>query len=151
MLEKIVSGCHPGAEIGAIDAAIINDFPYGGWIQKGNPLARLGDGPLGEMATDNYSECREKNVVDSDATIIFTHGSISESSDLGRYAVKHSKPWILLDMTKNRPGDAVLKIIDMVRFNHLAVVNITGASAEMDAKIYIVTYTTIEMLLKTMT
>lgn len=150
MLEQIISGCHPGAEIGAIDAAIVNDFPCGGWIQRGNPVARIGNGLFREMPTDDYPECREQNVIDSDATIIFIHGNLSQSSDLGRYAIKHSKPWMLLDMTKNRPGDAVLKIIDMVRFNRLNVINITGASAEMDSKIYVVTYTTIQMLLKTL-
>ena len=43
MLKKIISGCQTGADIAAIDAAIDNGFPYGGWVPKGR---RTEAGPL---------------------------------------------------------------------------------------------------------
>jgi len=148
MLKKIVSGCHPGAEIGAIDAAIISNFPCGGWVQKGNPAVNLGNDIFQEMITEDYPKCREQNVIDSDGTIILTHGSLSESSDLGRYAIKHSKPWIHLDMTKNRQEDAVQRVSDMLKYNGISVLNITGTSADRDEWIYGVTYSMVDELLQ---
>ncbi len=57
MLDKIVSGGQTGADRAALDFAIKNKIPHGGWVPKGR-LAE--DGPLPakykvkEMPTDSY-------------------------------------------------------------------------------------------------
>lgn len=98
VLKMIVSGCQMGADIAAIDAAVENGFPYGGWVPKGRKTEA---GPLDlkykvkEMSRGGYPERTEKNVVDSDGTVIFTHGRLSGGSDLTRkFAIKHGKPWV---------------------------------------------------------
>jgi hypothetical protein len=45
------------------------------------------------MPTESYPKRTEQNVIDSDGTVIFTHGKLSGGSDLTRkFAIKHGKP-----------------------------------------------------------
>ena len=53
MLKKIISGCQTGADIAAIDAAIDNGFPYGGWVPKGR-LNEASSLPV----TARFRDCR---------------------------------------------------------------------------------------------
>ena len=83
MLEKIVSGGQTGADRAALDFAIKQKIPHGGWVPKGG-LAE--DGPLPkkykltEMPTDSYQERTEQNVIDSDGTVIISHGKLTGGS-----------------------------------------------------------------------
>jgi len=102
LLKKIVSGGQTGADIAGIDAAMANDFPYGGWVPKGR---RTLDGPLDEqyqleeMPTRGYPKRTAQNVIDSDGTVIFQQGKLSGGPDLTRKcAVKQGKPWLHLNM-----------------------------------------------------
>ena len=53
------------------------------------------------MTTKSYPKRTEKNVVDSDGTVIFTHGKLTGGSLLTRKkAVEHGKPVIHRDMNK---------------------------------------------------
>ncbi len=82
-LKKIVSGGQPVADIAGIDAAIAFKIPYGGWIPKGRLTE---DGPLPakyhlqEMPTPSYPKRTAQNVIDSDGTVIFTHGALTGGS-----------------------------------------------------------------------
>jgi len=77
MLEKIISGGQTGADRAALDVALKFNIPYGGWVPKGR-IAE--DGPLPrkyqlqEMPTPSYPARTEQNVIDSDGTVIFSHG-----------------------------------------------------------------------------
>lgn len=75
---KIISGGQTGADRAAIDWAIANQFPYGGWCPKGR-LAEDGIiSPcynLTETPSSEYWERTQWNVRNSDGTVIF---SISE-------------------------------------------------------------------------
>lgn len=54
---------------------------------------------LDEMPTDSYPKRTEQNVIDSDATVIFSHGKLTGGSDLTRKkAEKYNKPWLHLDL-----------------------------------------------------
>ena len=82
-LKKIVSGGQTGADIAGIDAAIAYKTPYGGWLPKGWLTE---DGPLSaeyqlqEMPTASYPKRTAQNVIDSDGTVILTHGSLTGGS-----------------------------------------------------------------------
>ena len=71
----IISGGQTGAGRAALDFAIKNEIPYGGWCPKGRCAL---DGPLAseyqlrETPSDEYLERAEWNVRDSDATVVFT-------------------------------------------------------------------------------
>ena len=72
---KIVSGGQTGADRGGLEAALYCDIPHGGWCPKGHKAedGRIPDKyTLRAMETDDYVVRTEANVVDSDATVIFT-------------------------------------------------------------------------------
>ena len=98
---KIVSGGQTGADRAALDWAIANSVPHGGWCPKGR---KAEDGiiascyNLTETPSSEYSERTQWNVRDSDGTVIF---SISEAIFAGtlltvKSAKKYEKPYIHL-------------------------------------------------------
>jgi putative molybdenum carrier protein len=98
---RIISGGETGADRAALDFAIEREIPHGGWCPKGR-LAE--DGvideryQLRETSTRNYPQRTEKNILDSDGTIIVTispklTGGCKETASL---AQKHQKPWVHL-------------------------------------------------------
>ena len=152
MITKIISGCQTGADIAGIDAAIANNFPCGGWVPKGR---RTSDGPLPdkyivqEMPTAGYPKRTEQNVIDSDGTVIFTHGKLSGGSDLTRkYAIKHRRPWLHLDMNQLFLEAAVRALSTWINENGIEVLNVAGKSAAKDERIYDVTYAVVDQLLR---
>jgi hypothetical protein len=151
MLKKIVSGYHNSAEIAAIDAAIARGFACGGWVAKGTSTPES-EGcaavSFSVMDTSHYPACREQNVIDSDGTVIFTLGPISESSSLGRYVIKHSQPWIHLDILKIGEPQAFQALSEMLSINRLSTLNVTGKTAHIDQRVYKTTYNVIDMLLQ---
>jgi len=74
-LMKIVSGGQTGVDRAALDFAIRHGCEHGGWCPRGR-LAEDGVIPpiyqLRETDSADYDERTEKNVVDSDATLIVT-------------------------------------------------------------------------------
>jgi len=115
-ITKIISGGQTGADRGGLEAAIYCDVPHSGWCPKGR-LAADGTIPdrydLQEMPTTDYRKRTEANVVDSDATVIFTYGSPTRGNlSTIKFARKHEKPYEhidLLDMSKER---AVKTLVD---------------------------------------
>ncbi|NLX13574.1 MAG: hypothetical protein GXY44_07975 [Phycisphaerales bacterium] len=83
---KIVSGGQTGADRGGLDPAIWCELPYGGWCPKGR---RAEDGviparyQLQETPSNGYLARTEANVVDSDATAIFTYGVLEGAETEG--------------------------------------------------------------------
>jgi len=151
-LKKIISGGQTGADIAGIDAAMANSFPYGGWLPKGR---RTSDGPLDEkyklveMPTRGYPKRTAQNVIDSDGTVIFQRGRLSGGSDLTRkYAVKHGKPWLHLNMVEVNNDDAVVMLIDWIKENGIEVLNVAGSQASKDGDIYPIVFTVINKLLQ---
>lgn len=72
---KIISGGQTGVDRAALDFAIQNSLEHGGWCPRGR-LAEDGIIPpvyhLRETDSAEYEERTEKNVLDSDATVIVT-------------------------------------------------------------------------------
>jgi hypothetical protein len=70
---KIISGGQTGVDRAALDFAIQHGYEHGGWCPRGR-LAENGVIPLiyelRETESAEYEERTEKNVVDSDATLI---------------------------------------------------------------------------------
>lgn len=101
---SIVSGGQTGADTGALDAAIWCKIPHGGWCPKGRRREH-GIIPakyhLREMTSKDYARRTEANVVDSDATLLFTFGPPTGGSRLtARLAEKHSRPLCHVDLDK---------------------------------------------------
>jgi hypothetical protein len=101
-VQVIISGGQTGADRATLDFAIANNIPHGGWISKGRKT-EAGELPdkyhLQEMATTSYSKRTEQNVINSDGTVIVSHGKLTGGSTLTQtFAFKHNKPCLYLDM-----------------------------------------------------
>ena len=147
-LERIVSGGQTGADQAALDVAMELGIPHGGWVPKGR---KTESGPLPaqyllrEMPTDSYAKRTEQNVMDSDGTLIISHGELSEGSDYTRMmAAKHGKPWIHIDADKQSIDVAVEMIRTWISGNEIETLNVAGPPMSKDPLIY----ATAKMILK---
>ncbi len=84
-LARIVSGGQTGVDRAALDVAIARRLPHGGWCPRGR---RAEDGAvparyaLREHASPDYAARTERNVVDSDATLVLAIGSPTNGTAL---------------------------------------------------------------------
>lgn len=110
--ERIVSGGQTGVDRGALDTALALGIPHGGWCPKGR-LAEDGVIPrryqLSETDTPEYAVRTERNVLDSDATLILCRGKPSGGTELTRrLARRHGKPYRVIDLSQS-PDAAVVR------------------------------------------
>jgi hypothetical protein len=131
-IKKIVSGGQTGADRGGLDAAIEVGIPHGGWCPSGR-FAEDGKIPekynQQELYSRFYAHRTEQNVIDSDATVIFTYGPPQGGSKrTAQFAVKHSKPYLLIDMNDdNRTAIAkVVQWLEELRDSQI-VLNVAGS------------------------
>lgn len=126
-LDKVVSGGQTGADRAGLDAAMEAGIPVGGYCPKGR-LAE--DGmvpdryPLTELAKSGYPARTEKNVVESDGTLILNMGKLTGGTKLTvECARKHSKP-ILIIQIDDHPSSG--SVIHWISENKLRVLNVAG-------------------------
>ena len=152
-VKKIISGGQTGADRAGLDAAIDLNMDYGGSIPKGR---RTEDGTLPdrygkiiELDTPNYPARTEKNVVDSDATVIFTYTEMGSGSVLTiELAKKHNKPYLHINLEDKRNGDAIREVSEWFDKVKPEVLNVAG-SRESGAKgIYNRVYGILKAVLK---
>jgi len=85
MLTKIISGGQTGADRAALDITIEFGILHFGWIPKSK---KTEDGvlpdkyKLKEMPTASYPKRTVQNVLDSDGTLILSHGKLTGGSAL---------------------------------------------------------------------
>jgi len=143
MIAKIISGGQTGADRSALDFAIDNNIPHGGWIPKGR-ITEAGQLPdkyhIQEMATTSYDIRTEQNVIDSDGTVIVSHGKLTGGSALTQtFAIKHHKPRLHLDMDNKTIAEAADSLNNWIRKNNIKTLNVAGSRVSKDNKIYQVT------------
>jgi hypothetical protein len=140
MLKRIISGGQTGVDQAALDVAINFGIPHGGWIPKGRrtEAGKLPDKyMLKEMPTSSYPKRTEQNVIDSDATLIISHGQLIGGSLLTlEFAEQHRKEWLHIDLEINRGFSAAQLIQSWIVLNGIKVLNVAGPRASEDAYIY---------------
>jgi hypothetical protein len=141
MIDKIISGGQTGVDQAALDVAIKLGIPYGGWIPKGRKTEN-GALPqkynMQEMPTANYAQRTEKNVIDSNATLIISRGKLTNGSEYTRkMAMKHHRPWLHIDITKDAKFHAATRIVSWIFDNQISVLNVAGPRASKDPEIYV--------------
>ena len=152
MIKKIISGGQTGVDQAALDATRAFDMPHGGWIPKGRLTE---DGPLPEgynlkeMPTDSYPEHTKQNVIDSDGTLIISHGVLTGGSLFTQnLAYKHKKPCLYIDLDKICILSAARKILDWINETTIEVLNVAGPRASKDPHIYEAAEKLIEAVLR---
>lgn len=140
MIRKIVSGAQTGADRAALDAAMELCVPHGGWVPRGR-LAEDGPVPerylVQEMSSTAYTRRTEQNVIDSDGTVIFTHGRPRGGSlKTVSFTRKHKKPCLHLDMMELSVPEAAQRVLSWSRSNGVSVLNVAGQRASQDPAIY---------------
>ena len=129
---KIVSGGQTGADRGGLDAAIVLGIPHGGWCPKGR-CAEDGRIPdiynQQELYSRFYAHRTEQNVIDSDATVIFTYGPPKGGSQrTAQFAEKHERPYICIDMNSDNltASEKVVEWLNSLPTSQI-VLNVAGS------------------------
>jgi putative molybdenum carrier protein/uncharacterized protein DUF6794 len=148
MVRKIISGGQTGADRAALDFALEWNITHGGWIPKGR---RAEDGKLPEkyrlkeMDSTDYARRTEQNVIDSDATLIFSHGNLTGGSLLTRkMTLKHGRPRLHVDLQKTNSFGAAQAIHAWIKEQHISVLNVAGPRQSQDKRIYRATFDILE-------
>lgn len=133
MIEKIISGGQTGADRTGTDVAIELGYDWGGYLTKGR---RSEDGivPLSydkfiELDTFDYPTRTERNVVESDGTVLITIEGLTGGSKLTKdLLLKHKKAFIHLDLDKVGVNVAAEKLTEWLAANpDVKVLNVAGS------------------------
>jgi hypothetical protein len=140
VIQKIISGGQTGADRAALDVAIKFGIPHGGWLPKGR---KTEDGPLPEtyhlqeMPTATYGKRTEQNVIDSDGTLIISHGRLAGGSALTqRLAKEHGHPCLHIDLNTQNRFEAAVTINSWIARHKIETLNVAGPRASRDREIY---------------
>ncbi|RUC80150.1 molybdenum cofactor carrier [Pseudomonas aeruginosa] len=137
---RILSGGQTGVDRAALDFAIAQQIPHGGWCPAGR---RAADGVLDaryqlvETESSGYRQRTKHNVRDADATLIIYRGRLEGGSLLTRdLATGHGKPLLLCDL--HDPTEELLAAWQDWLVGHaIAILNIAGPSEARNPGIYL--------------
>ena len=145
MIKKIVSGGQTGADRAALDVAIELGIPHGGWLPKGRMTedGRLpADYQLKEASSISYPLRTELNVIDSDGTLIISHGKLAGGSALTQdMARKHRRSCLHMDLDQLSEYKAVEIINSWIQVKGVKILNVAGPRDSVDPQIYEATRT----------
>jgi hypothetical protein len=140
MIKKIASGGQTGADRAALDVAIEYGIPHGGWVPRGRKAedGRLSEKyHLKEIQSISYPRRTELNVIDSDGTLIISHGNLSGGSAYTlEMAKKHKRPCIHIDLNQISEYKAVEIIKYWTEVKGIEILNVAGARISEDPQIY---------------
>ena len=147
---KIISGGQTGADRAALDWAIDNGIPHGGWC----PAGRLAeDGAihykynLWETSKADYLQRTEWNVRDSDATVIFSIKADLMGGSLAtqKLADKHLKASLHLTSLQS-PVENATQLRGFIRKHEIKVLNIAGPRASGEPELRSLVQTVLDEL-----
>jgi predicted Rossmann fold nucleotide-binding protein DprA/Smf involved in DNA uptake len=127
MIEKVVSGGQTGVDRAGLDAAMEAGIPVGGYCPKGR-LAEDGTVPacypLTELSRGGYPARTQKNVVESDGTLVLNVGRISGGTRVTvDCAMKHGRPCLVVALDEKQKFEVVL---DWLISHNVKCLNIAG-------------------------
>jgi len=132
MIKKVISGGQTGADMGGLKAAKAFMLQTGGTAPKNFRTengANLGLGPiygLVESNSNDYKSRTEKNILDSDGTVIFMY-EVSPGSKLTRaMCEKHKKPLYMIQQESELKADAIQDFQKWIHNNKIQILNVAG-------------------------
>jgi len=146
-----ISGGQTGVDRATLDFALEHSIPCGGWCPKGR-LAEDGKipqkYPLQETITSAYPERTEKNILDSDGTLVLNMEGILDQGT--RYTIElsriHKKPCLIINMSRGQERQ-VSEIRVWLEKEKITILNIAGARESNSPGIYKKTGVFLEKLL----
>jgi Circularly permutated YpsA SLOG family len=139
-IKRLISGGQTGADRAALDWAIAQGIPHGGWCPQGRQAE---DGILAlhyelqETPSHDSAQRTEWNVRDADGTVIFsivpelTEGTLLTAVCADRY----SKPWINICQARADRQPAQ-QLLDFLAGFSIQVLNVAGPRASQAVGIY---------------
>jgi hypothetical protein len=123
----VISGGQTGVDRAGLDAAMKAGIPVGGYCPKGR---RSEDGTipdrysLQELSSPEYTIRTEKNVVESDGTLILNKGKLTTGTKrTHEYAIKHLKPCLIVQLEEPTEPAHVIRWIEG---QQITTLNIAG-------------------------
>jgi hypothetical protein len=133
MLSWVVSGGQTGVDRGALDAALDLGFRCGGWCPQGRQAE---DGviparyPLNELVGAGYEERTQKNVEDSDGTLVITFGRASGGTARTIDCCKRlGRPHLIIDASSLPLEEAVRDAQRFIGDEGVGRLNVAGPRA----------------------
>lgn len=100
---RIIAGGQVGTDLGALRAARRLGIPTGGtapkgWLTEAGPVPQLAGYGLVEATIAGYPYRTERNVFDSNATLLFRRDRIDGgTAETHGYCLEHGRPFLLMD------------------------------------------------------
>jgi hypothetical protein len=130
---RILSGGQTGVDRGALEGALARGLPCGGWCPEGR---RAEDGviperyPVEALKGAGYRERTERNVLDSDGTLILYFGVLSGgTAETRAFCERHGRPVLALDADGLSPEQAARRARAFVLRHGIATLNVAGPRA----------------------
>jgi len=129
MIRMVVSGGQTGVDRAGLDAALLAGIPIGGYCPKGR---RAEDGTIPEKyllieleSPESYYRT-EKNVLDSDGTLIINKGIISEGTKLTLdFAAQYGKPSLVVQLDVDEVIDPA-QVVRWLKGQFISTLNVAG-------------------------
>lgn len=138
--QRIMSGGQTGADRAALDAALSLAIPHGGYVPRGR---RAEDGPIPdrydvqELPQGDYDARTERNVIESDGTLIISLGPLTGGSrTTHRMARRHDRPLLHIDLTRTITLEAAAEIRRWLADFQIRVLNVAGPRESTAPGIY---------------
>jgi hypothetical protein len=138
---RIISGGQTGVDRAALDVAIEMGLEHGGWCPAGR-LAEDGRIPakykLRELADGDYRMRTEKNVLESDGTLVLFDEAMGAGTTLTvRLARQFGKPWLSWDFACRilSRHQMLEQTLDWICENGILVLNVAGPRRSSNPKL----------------
>lgn len=143
MIRKIISCGQSGVESAALDTAIRLGIAHGGWTSRGkrNDSGRLPAGyDLKETSSMGVQEAMEKNVLESDGTLIVSRGvQTAGPTKAAQLALKYHRQFLHVDLKQYALFEAASLACSWMSQRHIKIVFVTGPLAGEEPQIYMQT------------
>lgn len=129
MIRRVVSGGQTGVDRAGLDAALGAGIIIGGYCPRGRTAE---DGviperyPMTELESPESYYRTEKNVIDSDGTLILNKGEITEGTRLTLdFAIQYGRPCLTVQLDEHNPLPPD-RVVRWLRSQYIQTLNIAG-------------------------
>ncbi len=140
MIRKIISCGQTGVELAALDIALKLGIAHGGWTSRGkrNEEGALpGQYSLKETVSLGFQEAQEKNVAESDGTLVISKGIKSSwPTRAVQLALKHQRQFLHVDLRQYALFEAASLTNSWMAQKMIQEVYVTGPMTSEDPQIY---------------